>query len=465
MNYGPILYRTGTNNPENLHEYFQVMQGLLNEDIDPSDKHYYIIVLLTEIVIRIEHDILDTELKNCDKKTKQKLECAINKIVSKNFRIPDRKWRQEKRNENVIGDYNTGVSHFVQLLKPTSILMHIMKFNKNGEKVPIKNPNPEPAICNVVNDDRTTKQIMDDLKIEQPSNPLPQLRLIKVAGHKSRIAYSDVDTELMPYLYATMEHNAILGCCECFNTPVPFGPHVVATIKGVKHFITIQFQCVDHSSGESLNIDACDTTLMGSILEHQRIDKRYMIGSIERMNQLMSMEHDKHMQVIITRLIQYRKAVQFKIRDLMAITDELSPVICDKCETLQIVRHYTKNRGPTPKLFICKVSTCSNHALQKPICLECQNDYHGSDNSCAQVCDEACQKIINDTTKPCPTCHTPIEKSEGCNHMTCARCRTEFCWICGIEYGRDQNGTYNMMEHYYDNEFGRIMGARCAQFS
>lgn len=32
---------------------------------------------------------------------------------------------------------------------------------------------------------------------------------------------------------------------------------------------------------------------------------------------------------------------------------------------------------------------------------------------------------------PCPTCGFGVERISGCKHMTCSRCRTDFCWVCG----------------------------------
>jgi len=32
--------------------------------------------------------------------------------------------------------------------------------------------------------------------------------------------------------------------------------------------------------------------------------------------------------------------------------------------------------------------------------------------------------------KDCPKCQAPIEKSFGCNHMTCTRCGIHICWFC-----------------------------------
>jgi IBR domain, a half RING-finger domain len=42
--------------------------------------------------------------------------------------------------------------------------------------------------------------------------------------------------------------------------------------------------------------------------------------------------------------------------------------------------------------------------------------------------------------QPCRRCHAAIEKTAGCDHMTC-RCGYEFCWICGLEWSRHSLAT------------------------
>ncbi|KAK0555602.1 hypothetical protein OC845_000173 [Tilletia horrida] len=50
---------------------------------------------------------------------------------------------------------------------------------------------------------------------------------------------------------------------------------------------------------------------------------------------------------------------------------------------------------------------------------------------------------INANTKECPKCYSTIEKNGGCNHMTCRKCRYDFCWICSGPWSEHGTSWYN----------------------
>ncbi|EIE88329.1 hypothetical protein RO3G_13040 [Rhizopus delemar RA 99-880] len=50
---------------------------------------------------------------------------------------------------------------------------------------------------------------------------------------------------------------------------------------------------------------------------------------------------------------------------------------------------------------------------------------------------------ISAHTKECPKCHSTIEKNGGCNHMTCRKCRYEFCWVCMGPWSEHGTSWYN----------------------
>eukprot|EP00349_Pseudokeronopsis_sp_Brazil_P006337 CAMPEP_0202969920 /NCGR_PEP_ID=MMETSP1396-20130829/15821_1 /ASSEMBLY_ACC=CAM_ASM_000872 /TAXON_ID= /ORGANISM="Pseudokeronopsis sp., Strain Brazil" /LENGTH=406 /DNA_ID=CAMNT_0049697995 /DNA_START=211 /DNA_END=1431 /DNA_ORIENTATION=+ len=85
-------------------------------------------------------------------------------------------------------------------------------------------------------------------------------------------------------------------------------------------------------------------------------------------------------------------------------------------------------------------------------CFKCGNESHKPVD-----CDKTKQWMIKNSnesenitwilanTKSCPKCQKPIEKNQGCNHMTCKMCTFEFCWLClgdWKEHGSSTGGYY-----------------------
>ena len=70
-------------------------------------------------------------------------------------------------------------------------------------------------------------------------------------------------------------------------------------------------------------------------------------------------------------------------------------------------------------------------------CFKCQMPWH--DPLDCDLLKKWLKKITDDSetanwitynTKECPRCKASIEKSGGCDHMNCWKCKHDFCWIC-----------------------------------
>ena len=56
--------------------------------------------------------------------------------------------------------------------------------------------------------------------------------------------------------------------------------------------------------------------------------------------------------------------------------------------------------------------------------------------------------------KACPGCKADTEKFDGCNHITCLRCRTHWCWVCQATFPTG-SGTYEHMNAAHGTIYDR----------
>ncbi|KAI1086271.1 hypothetical protein F5B19DRAFT_501755 [Rostrohypoxylon terebratum] len=87
-----------------------------------------------------------------------------------------------------------------------------------------------------------------------------------------------------------------------------------------------------------------------------------------------------------------------------------------------------------------------------PVCTACHSQ-HGN-MTCADWEDISTGRLvaferlkIQIGIKDCPKCRTPLEKTEGCNHMIC-QCGAHICWVClGVFEESDLCYEYMLREH------------------
>lgn len=121
--------------------------------------------------------------------------------------------------------------------------------------------------------------------------------------------------------------------------------------------------------------------------------------------------------------------------------------------------------------IFCPKAGCCNGLVPEPgqrriecpacklvFCSRCRNAYHAGNCAAAAEVQQAPQgenpnrfnqhverarwaaaseRYVKEISKACPQCGVNIERTEGCNHMTCFVCKFEFCWLCLISWSRE----------------------------
>ncbi len=130
--------------------------------------------------------------------------------------------------------------------------------------------------------------------------------------------------------------------------------------------------------------------------------------------------------------------------DIRAINPAKVTAFADIATKAALANNGNFKHCPTPNCpMVFEVDQQTKHrvtcpACKKNYCSQCQLDHNPGQMSCEEArlasnkpaAEKASENLIRTATKPCPKCNSRIEKNDGCLHMTCLKCRHQFCWKC-----------------------------------
>jgi hypothetical protein len=104
------------------------------------------------------------------------------------------------------------------------------------------------------------------------------------------------------------------------------------------------------------------------------------------------------------------------------------PAIFSYCPTADCEQIYRTTTTSNPSTFTCTqclITTCTACGASHPKITCAEHKYITSGGH--EEFERAKKKL---GIKDCPKCKTPMQKIDGCNHMTCEGCKTHICWVC-----------------------------------
>lgn len=172
-------------------------------------------------------------------------------------------------------------------------------------------------------------------------------------------------------------------------------------------------------------------------------EKSMLPGTQELVHQeKQTIKNKKKIQDIMNETAMYRELIRLNDEKIRDIRRDGSVVKKKKERTFTRGCPVEDCRGflsTSLKCGTCSTYSCKDCHLPKT----CKKDEE-------HKCDPelvATVKLLNNDTKSCPACATPIYKISGCDQMYCTSCHTPFSWTTGvIETGVIHNPHYYQMQ-------------------
>jgi hypothetical protein len=181
--------------------------------------------------------------------------------------------------------------------------------------------------------------------------------------------------------------------------------------------------------------------------------KTFINNDYKKHQENLLLEREKSMMPSTQIYIEYKKQAEMYLKFAYEVQEKINS-LQDEYNSLMRLHQTNFNKYLYPKSYAseiksdnekktvtftkpCPVSNCRGFINNRwncgvcsaKICNECheiKKDEHKCDPSVVETI-----KLLKSDTKPCPKCHTPIHKLEGCDQMWCTICKTAFSWNTG----------------------------------
>jgi len=188
--------------------------------------------------------------------------------------------------------------------------------------------------------------------------------------------------------------------------------------------------------GHGMCGDCWNSYLTESAKNRNVIDLRCSYGSCQYALTIPRLQNMANLNQYILQLLKNRVS-KFELQSFVSARNDLVSCLANGCDNIiQVYDSLLKEVTCDCGYRFCV--HCDLGTSHRPCLCKIASDWVLKNNSES----ENIQWILA-KTKKCPKCRSPIEKNQGCNHMTCRNpsCANEFCWLCLGDWSKHGSAT------------------------